>query len=107
MIEGGVEIQMLVDSGRIDEAHSALYAASQKGMRTGPQRQLTARLAAIEGDIDRLEALLANRPDNAQPSSFREKYFAALAAYLRRDFNSCPSQIFIPLGAIAFQAFPD
>jgi adenylate cyclase len=105
MIEGGVEIQMLVDSGRIDEAHSALYAASQKGMTTGPQRQLTARLAAIEGDIDGLEALIANRPDNAQPSSFREKYFAALAAYLRRDFNSAREIISSVKSGTRYQPF--
>ena len=91
--------------GRTEEARSTLYAASQKGLRIAPERLLTARLAAIEGDIEGLEELVTNRPNNTHPSSSRETYLAALVAYLKHDFNSAREIISGVKSGASYQPF--
>jgi adenylate cyclase len=72
-----VEAVMLLDSGRVEEARNVI-----EGLRWG-KGDLAAQLAAMEGDADRLEALI----DDAQVSRARTTYFASLVPYLKGDFD--------------------
>jgi tetratricopeptide (TPR) repeat protein len=72
-----MEQTMLVDSGRLEEAHQSI-ARNQGWAAT----YHAARLAAIEGDLDSLEALLNKKG----MSHFFRTFFTALFSYLRDDF---------------------
>jgi len=90
-----VEAQMLLNSGRIEEARPVI---EKLGRRYG---DLAAKLAAIEGDTDRLEALLKDGEVPAAGST----YFNALVPYLKGDFDEARNVISSAKNIEGYQSF--
>ena len=90
-----VEAQMLLDSGRIEGARRAI---DRLGRRKGV---FAAQLAAIEGDIDRLKALL----DDGEIPEDHTTYFAALVPYLKGNFDEARRIISTAKNVEGYQPF--
>ncbi len=94
------EVQMLLDSGRLDEARDLLGSTSR--FSTSTLAFCRARLAAIERDVATLETLVADGVKNVRrPHS----YFAALVPYLRGDYESAREIISKDKRANGYQSY--
>ena len=80
-----IELQMLLFSGRLEEARTLFEMGSRLGMDLQPE--LAAELALAERDANALESVVLAQGDDSWTTAYGYTWYSALVPYLRGDFE--------------------
>ena len=86
-VVGSTEIQVLIDSGRTDDARSVMPIFRATEVRYWVVREMSCRLAAVEKNTEELERTVDEWAKSVSSHPPRLTFYRALVAYLKGEFS--------------------